>query len=186
MSDTAEIRVNEGVRLTNLASGWANAAALQTVILWDIGPEKPAYPERPVTPKGKEGDPAFDLAVVEFRDDLEQFQAALKTYRAAKKDFDDWKVRNGGPVEVTFWSCDAHDALGNDARAVAEGRQTRTRYHLSSRTRGYGKLPNHGLPEGMRPGHGQSDLERRMREGDADMAAALKADPVFGTPELKQ
>jgi hypothetical protein len=186
----AELQVNDGVKLTGLPEGWANAQALQQVILWDIGPEKPKYPQRLVAPKGKEGDPEFDLAVVEFKDQLEEYQAALKTYRQAKKEFEDWAKRHGGPIEIPFWSCDAQDALANDARAVAEGRQTRVRFYLSARTRGYSKLPNRGLPEidgkPLRPGHGQAELERRQREGDADMAAALRADPVFGNPELRQ
>jgi hypothetical protein len=153
---------------------------LQKVILWDVGPEKPRAPARPALPKGKEGDPEFDLAKVEFRDALERYDAELKQHALLKAQYSDWERKCGGPVEVEFWSIDAEHALAHDRTAVQEGRQTRRRWYVSSRTRGKGKLPNRGLPEGMKPGHGQDMLERQLREGDFDLAVARRSDPIFG------
>jgi hypothetical protein len=169
-----------------------NSAEIQQVILWDIGPSKPVAPKRPNVPKGKEGDPEFDLAKVEFAEALEDYQEALKAWKKAKTEYADWHKQNGGPIELVFWSCDAADALARDAAnapAVVgdDGEETKhLRYFISARTRGYGNLPNRGLPQGKRPGHGQSELERRMREGDADLMAARRADPVFGNQETRQ
>lgn len=184
-----DMRVNEGVKLTGLPEGWANAHALQRVILWDVGPEKPKPPVKPALPeKGKSGDPEYELAKVEFEQALDDYRAALKDYKRLRDEYTEWHTRNGGPIELDFWSCDATDALGRDAAAVKNKKnpQEKPRYYLSSRTRGYGHLPNRGLPEGLRPGHGQAELERRMREGDEDLATALRKDPVFGQQELRQ
>jgi hypothetical protein len=168
-----------------------NSAELQQVILWDIGPSKPVAPKRPDLPKGKEGDPEYDLAKVEFQEALEDYTEALKTWKRQKTEYADWHKQNGGPVEITMWSCDAHDALGRDAAAapivIKNGEEKKQlRYFISARTRGHSNLPNRGLPNGMRPGHGQGELERRMIEGDADMVAARRADPVFGKQEIRQ
>jgi hypothetical protein len=112
------------------------------VVLWDCGPERPTPPERPETPRGKAGDPQYDLAVIELKEKIEDYEVALKAFGAALRHHEAWWRRHGGPVEQTFWSCDARDALANDARAVQEGRQTRARWYLSSRTRGYDHLEN--------------------------------------------
>lgn len=169
-----------------------NSADIQQVILWDIGPSKPVAPKRPDLPKGKEGEPEYDLAKIEFAEALEEYQEALKTWKRQKTEFADWHKQNGGPVEISMWSCDAFDALQRDAanapvatnKAGEEVKQLR--YFVSSRTRGHSHLPNRGLPPGRKPGQGQSELERRMREGDADMVNARRADPVFGQQEIRQ
>jgi len=69
---------------------------------------------------------------------------------------------------------------------VQEKRQTRRRYYLASRTRGYGELPNGGLPPGLTPGHKHAENIRREQDGDADMLYARRKDPVFGEQELRQ
>jgi hypothetical protein len=135
---------------------------------------------------GKEGNPEYELAKVEFAEALEDYQAALKAWKKAKDDHAEWHKRNDGPVEIQMWSCDAHDALMRDQTAVTEGRQAMRRYYVSSRTRGNTNLPNRGLPDGLKPGSGQAELERRMREGDADLLAARAADPVFGQQEIRR
>jgi hypothetical protein len=150
------------------------------VYLWDCGPEKPVLPTRPKPPEGVEGDPEYDLAVLEFQEVFETYSAALKTHRQRVAEYADWELRHGGPIEHGFWSCDARDALQNDARAVAEGRQVRPRWHLSSRTRGYEKLPNHGLPAGMIAGRGHDANVERQRQGAELLEQARRADPVFG------
>lgn len=169
-----------------------NSAEIQRVILWDIGPAKPVAPKRPTVPKvfkeSKEGDPEYDLAKIDFAEQLEEYQDALKAWKRNKADHAEWHKANGGPVELTFWSCDAFDALDRDAKnaPVDDEGNKQLRYFISARTRGHSHLPNRGLPQGKKPGHGQSELERRMREGDADLMAARRADPVFGNQETRQ
>lgn len=167
-----------------------NSFDIQNVILWDVGPPKPVAPKRPVVPKvmkdSKEGDPEYDLAKIEMAELLEEYAEGLKRWKQDKIEFAAWHKRNDGPVEISFWSCDAHDALTNDATAVADGRQAEIRYYLSSRTRGHADRPNRGLPDGKKPGKGQAELERRAIEGDADLVAARRADPVFGQQEIRR
>lgn len=161
-------------------------AELGRVYLWDIGPEKPVVPKRPVPPQGKENDPQYQLDKVEFAEALEEYQAALKRAKQGRDEYAAWQRRYGGPIECLFHAPDAKEAQENDLRAVEEGRQTRPRWqNVSSRTRGYAKLPNRGLPDGMQPGHGQAEQERRAAEGESDLIAARRADPVFGKQELR-
>jgi hypothetical protein len=185
-AETAEVKLSAHTKLSNLDAGWANAAELQRVWLWDIGPEKPRPPQRPPLPKGKEGDPAFDLEKIEFKDALEVYEASLKHHAVLKAQYSDWERKCGGPIEIPFWSVDAEHALAADERAVREGRQSRRRWYISSRTRGKSKLPNRGLPEGMKPGHGQAAIERQIREDGIDMAAARRSDPIFGEASWAQ
>ena len=147
----------------------------QNVVLWDLGPPKPAPPKRPDAPQGRRGDPAYDLAMIEFKETLDEYEAALKQHKADKAEYAKWQKDMGGPIERAWYSVDANDALARDPK----------RYCISASTRGYEKLPNRGLPEGMKPGHGQAEQRRRAQEMDADMAAALQADPVFGQQELR-
>lgn len=145
------------------------------VMLWDIGPTKPVAPKRPVAPKGKEGDPEHDLAVIEFKQELEDYDAELKAFKSAKAEYADWQKRQGGAVELRMFSCDAYDALERSPK----------RYFISASTRGYEKLKNSGLPEGHQPGHGHEENIRRAQAGEAEFAAARASDPVFGNPELR-
>jgi hypothetical protein len=156
---------------------------LLKVILWDCGPEKPVFPTRPDAPHGKQGDPLFDLAMVDFRDLLEKYEADVKAFKRQQAEFDDWQNRIGGPVERLFWSCDAGDALRYDADAVRRGQQEKRRYFISSKTRGYGHLPNGGLPEDMKPGRGQQAALDQQAADDHAMALARQNDPVFGGTE---
>jgi hypothetical protein len=145
------------------------------VWMWDIGPRKAVAPKRPDVPKGKEGSPEYDLAIIEFKESLEDYEAALKAYSQAKKDYAKWQTDMGGAIEREWWKCDADDALERDPN----------RYYVSSRTRGLSQLPNRGLPAGVKIGHGQAEIERRRREGEEDLEQALKRDPVFGQQELR-
>jgi hypothetical protein len=146
------------------------------VYLWDLGPKEPKAPKRPDVPQGKEGNPEYDLAVIEFKEKLEGYEQALKEFRRAKDDHAAFRKTYGGPYEIRMWSCDAADALARDEH----------RYRISSRTRGYEKLKNRGLPEGLTPGHGHEENLRREQEGDAELLAARRRDPVFGTQEMRQ
>lgn len=161
-------------------SNLIDAHADMKVWLWDCGPEEPDLPDPPDAPTGKEGDPKYDLAKLVFKRKLRDYEEALLRFERDLAEFRDFQKRYGGPIEMMQWSCDAQDTLRNDANAVKEGRQAKTRWHLSSRTRGHDKLKNGGLPLGMKPGHGhQASIERQIA-GEKEFVAAMKADPVFG------
>jgi len=152
----------------------------QMVFLWCLPPEKPSPPVRPTLPRGKDGDPEYDLAKIELKGKLERYEQELKEYGRLKAEYEGWAERYGGPIEIKQWSCDARDSLAHDQRAVAEGRQTARRYFISSRTRGYGHLPNGGLPPGVTPGHGHAESVAREAAEDRALAIARGQDPVFG------
>lgn len=173
----AEIITGE---FSRFSSNLIDAHSDMKVWLWDCGPEEPHLPEPPDPPSGKEGDPKYDLAKIQFKRALKTYEDALIRYEAQTKEHADWHGKNGGPIEMLFWSVNAKDALINDARAVKEGRQAKPRWHLSARTRGHDKLKNGGLPLGVKPGHGhQAEIERQLA-GEKEFVAAMKADPVFG------
>lgn len=184
----ADIQLNEYVKISGLGSealAIANARAISKVVLWDLGPSKPVMPKRPDAPEGAPGTPKYDLAQIEFKEVLEGYDAALKAFRQAKIDHADFLKRYGGPYELEMWSCDAHDAIARGVERDADGEIVRHRYVISSKTRGHERLKNGGLPTGMKPGHGQSEIERRVAEGDAEFEAARRADPIFGTQEVR-
>jgi len=162
----------------------------QQVYLWDIGPEKPIQPKRPEGPKGKEGEPAFELAMVEFREQIELYAISIKDYAQRTREYERFQRDHGGPIELQRWSVDAQDALANDEATVTGKNpatrercpvtQKKPRYYISSRTRGHAKLPNFGLPEGMKPGRGHAENLRREEEANEEFQKVLKSDPVFG------
>ena len=156
----------EGIKITS--NNEADNRAMM-VWLWDLGPAKPVAPARPKAPTSKEGSPEHDLEMVEFREAIGEYELALKTYKAAKAELSDFEKRFGGPHEIPQYSVDAADTLARDP----------ARYCISSRTRGYEKLKNRGLPTGVKPGHGQAEQERREQEGEADLVAARRSDPHF-------
>jgi hypothetical protein len=155
---------------------------LQTVVLWDMGPPKPEPPKKPrwVAPNGtKEGDPDYDLAKLEFKGVLEQYEDDLRTYGRAKQEYAEFQKQWGGPYECLgvgpYFSVDAWDAIQRDPK----------RYCVSSRTRGYGNRPNQGLPDGVKPGRGHFENLKRIEAGESDLALARARDPVFGQQELR-
>lgn len=166
--------------------------------LWDTGPNEPDFPEAPEPPEGKEGEPKFDLAKLQYRRKLKAYEDALLDYEQRQKEFKDWFARNGGPVEILFWSVDAIDALKWDLKAVFDRRQEKPRYYVSRRNNkllidrlvsAMTEILNRekielevstGLPKGMKPGHGQkANLERQIA-GEKEFVEALRADPQFG------
>lgn len=166
-------------------SNLIDAHADMKVWLWDCGPVEPDLPEPPEAPTGKEGDPKFDLAKLQFKRKLRAYEDDLILYEKRLAEFKEWHKHYGGPIELLMWSVDARDALANDAKAVAEERQPALRYYISARTRGYDKLKNGGLPAGMKPGHGHQAQVERQVAGEKEFVAAMKADPVFGQ-EVRQ
>jgi len=181
-------QVSEHTKLNGTADfdAMARGREISTVYLWDCGPEKPVAPKRPDVPKGTDGDPEYEVAKVEFKDLLETYERQIREYARAKVEFEKWQSDYGGPIERRFWSCDAQDAMARDQRAVAESRQKEPRYYISTRTRGYERKHNLGLPKGVKPGHGQAAQEERERQGIADLERAARADPVFGQPQPQE
>ena len=150
------------------------------VFVWDCGPEEPALPEEPEPPTVSFGDPKFRLAELQHKRALKHYEDALLAYERQQKEYDHWQTNVRGPVELMMWSTDARDALEHDARAVEQGRQKKRRYYISSRTRGYEKTRNLGLPNNIEPGPGhQENLERQLA-GEKEFVEVLKRDPQFG------
>jgi hypothetical protein len=145
------------------------------VFLWDCGPEEPLPPDEPDPP------PVNDpLALLRHKRAVKRYEEALLIYDRNEAEFQHWQKNVRGPVEIVMWSCDARDALEHDGRAVADKRQQKLRYYLSSRTRGYEKLRNFGLPNGMTPGAGHQDNLDRQIAGEKEFIEVLKKDPQFG------
>jgi hypothetical protein len=174
----AEERISEFTKVSSSGSGLdVDSRGLQMVVLWDIGPQKPVQPKRPEPPKGNVGEPAYELAVVEFRDVLDVYDKAIRAHRKAKADYEAWHAQWGGPYEFhNYWSSDATDALARDPK----------RYFVSASTRGYVGIANRGLPEGMSPGRGHHENMRRIAQGESDIATIRQTDPIFGKQELRE
>lgn len=136
------------------------------VRLWDLGPRESEIPARPELPKGKEGSPEYDLAMIDFRGELANYETALKAYGQAKKDFAAWQATYGGPYEVEMYSVDAREALELD----------KERYLVSD-----DRLGNHGLPKGRKPGEWHFKEKQRQEELRRLSAQARSRDPVFGS-----
>jgi hypothetical protein len=145
------------------------------VWLWDTGPIPPIAPARPKPPKGQEGDPEYDLAMIDFREQMHDYEKALLNYRRAKEDHADWFEKYKGPFEFRQWSCDARVSLERDPK----------RYFVSSRNPGWEKTKNLGLPKGMEPGEWHYKNQERIAAGEADEAEERRQDPVFGSLEAR-
>lgn len=178
----AEQQLFEGIKFSG---DWADAKEISTVVLWDIGPEQPIEPKKPLAPKPRDGDPQYEADKVQFGRELKKYKKAMDDFEKAEVEYEDWAVRFGGAIEWIGDSITAKENMERDLRAVRERRQTRPRWYVSSRTRGHSHLKNRGLPEGVKPGHGQAEQERRAAEGESDLIAARKSDPVFGQQELR-
>jgi hypothetical protein len=173
----AKIQTGEFSSYTN---DLLDALAQSKVYLWDCGPEEPRLPEPPEEPSGRGGDPKYDLERLKYKRALKHYEDELLTFENRDKEFRHWHFAVKGPVEIMMWSVDARDALANDSKAVADGRQKKPRYFVSSRTRGWEKTKNLGLPPGVVPGPGHKENLDRQIAGDQKFVEALKADPQFG------
>lgn len=136
------------------------------VRLWDLGPSESEIPGKPELPTAKEGSPAYDLAMIDFRADLANYETALKAFSKAKKDFAEWQATYGGPYEVEKYSVDAREAMQIEP----------DRYLVSD-----DRLPNHGLPKGRKPGHWHIAEVQRQEEMRRFTAQQRDRDPVFGS-----
>lgn len=145
------------------------------VYVWDIGPEEPDAPDEPLPPAP--GDP---LAMLRHKRAVKRFEDELAIYDRNEREFQDWQRNIRGPVELVMWSVDARDALEHDSRAVADKRQKKLRYYISSRTRGFEKARNLGLPNGVVPGAGHAANLERQLAGEKEFVEVLRKDPQFG------
>ena len=145
------------------------------VFLWDCGPEEPVPPDEPDQP------PLNDpLALLRRKRAVKRYENDLLIYDRNEAEYQHWQKNVRGPVEIVMWSCDARDALEHDARAVEDKRQKKLRYYISSRTRGYEKARNFGLPNGITPGAGHQENLDRQIAGEKEFVEVLKKDPQFG------
>jgi hypothetical protein len=134
------------------------------VDLWDLGPEKPTAPAKPVFEcKAKEGTPDYDVARAEFKETLEKYEADLAAYRRSKREFDHWHQHVGGPKKVEMWPVDARTVLERQAN----GQHSDLRYHKH-------------LPKGMRPGKAQVEAEERAAAEAEARKQDMDRDPHFG------
>ena len=154
--------------------------AKSMVWLWDCGPEEPAPPEEPEPPSTPFGDPKYHLENLRHKRAVKRFEDELVIYERNEAEFQHWHRNVRGPVEMMMWSVNARDALQHDGRAVEEGRQKKRRYYISSRTRGYERIKNLGLPNGVEPGEGHRENLERQLAGEKEFVEILKSDPQFG------
>jgi hypothetical protein len=175
-----EIRYVDGQPAVRNTGVLTEARDIQAVWLWDCGPDEPEMPEPPEPPFGKEGDPKYDLAKLQYKRALKRYEDGLLDYEAKDKEHRHWHTNVRGPIEVLFSSTNARDALVHDGAAVEEKRQQRRRYYLSSRTRGSERLKNYGLPNGVVPGPGHRENLERQIAGEKEFVEILKSDPHFG------
>lgn len=125
--------------------------------IWDLGPSEPLPPKRPAIPKGEEGEPEFDLAMIDFRREKAAYESALEAYGQQKRDYLDWNTRYGGPFQIEWLSPDAREALANDPKRYAEK-----------------------LPKGVKPGKWHHEQVVRQEERRAELKTIAARDPVFG------
>lgn len=136
------------------------------VRVWDLGPSVPDTPDKPALPTGKEGSPEHDLALIDFKAAIANYETALKAFGQAKKDFAEWQKTYGGPYEKEMYSVDAREALEIEPE----------RYLVSD-----DRLPNHGLPKGRKPGKWHHEEKQRQEELRRFTAQQRARDPVFGS-----
>lgn len=125
--------------------------------IWDLGPQAPKAPAKPEPPKGKDGDPDYELAKVEFEHALAIYREDLLAYGRQTKEYREWKKRDGGPVQIDLWTVDANEAMRRDP----------DRYVKS-------------LPRGTKPGRAHFENLEREKAREEDLEADRKRDPQFG------
>lgn len=127
------------------------------VRIWDLGPEVPVVPTKPELPKGKEGSPEYELAMIDFEGELATYKTALTTYGRMKKEHAEWHGTYHGPYEFETHSVNAREAIQNEpTRYVAE------------------------LPKGRKAGKWHVDEKQRLADARRTFAQIAARDPVFG------
>lgn len=145
--------------------------------VWDIGPEQPHRPAKPVVSKeAPPGSVEYDIEQIKSRSVVENYEKQLAHYLAQIKDHDGWHVRHSGPVIMEMWSCDWADAQRHDSRAVAEGRQHKRRYFKFDP-----RAPRQGLPVGIEPGASHREQLTRQEQSHQALEIAKANDPEFGS-----
>lgn len=128
------------------------------VKIWDLGPATVEAPAKPDLPKGKEGSPEHDLALIEFKGELANYETALIAYGQAKKDFAAWHSTYGGPYQKEMFSVDAREAIQTEP----------SRYDAN-------------LPKGRKPGKFHAEELLRQKEAQRTFAQTVARDPIFGS-----
>jgi hypothetical protein len=107
--------------------------ATKMLYLSDFGPPQPIAPVAPAAPVGNIDDPVYILAMVEFWPVMEAHAKAMDVYTAATIEYVEWHSQHGSFHETLQYPMDANVAIEADERAVASGKQSARRYHLSPR-----------------------------------------------------
>lgn len=133
------------------------------VKIWDLGPDAPEIPSKPDLPKGKEGSPEYDLALIDFKAGLAKYEEALAAYGRAKKDFADWHKTYDGPYQIEMYSVNAREAIQIEPdRYVTE------------------------LPKGRKAGKWHHEQIARQKDARRTFAQTMARDPVFGSQGATQ
>jgi|SRR5882757_5503026 len=128
------------------------------VKIWDLGPDAPEPPAKPELPKGKEGSPEHDLALIDFKADLAKYEDGLKAFGQAKKDFTAWHTTYEGPYQIEMYSVDAREAI-----QIAPDR-----YVIE-------------LPKGRKAGKWHIEEQQRQKAAQRSFARTVASDPIFGS-----
>lgn len=130
------------------------------VEIWDLGPQRPESPVPPVSPKmtGNIADQA--LARIEYEDLVKDYETALRSYSAARKEFDHYRQHIAGPIKCEMWPVSAKEAIERHPE----------RWSAT-------------LPKGVKPGKAQAELDAKKAEEAAELQRLRDEDPHFGNPE---
>jgi len=125
--------------------------------IWDLGPEPPKPPAAPEQPKGKDGDPDYELAKLHYVQALEGYKIDLQAYGRQRDEYQRFARENGGPIQIERWGVEVEEAMARDPN----------RYRRE-------------LPRGMKPGKAHFDNIERQRLRADEMEADRRRDPQFG------
>jgi len=176
----AEVRYLDGQPAIRNTGILTEQRDIQAVWLWDLGPEEPEPPDEPIPPALPITDPKYHLENLRHKRAVKRFEDELVLYDRLEREFQHWHKNVRGPIEFRMNSTEARDALEHDGRAVADKRQKKLRYYISSRTRGHERTKNLGLPNGIEPGEGHRENLERQLAGEKEFVQILKSDPQFG------
>lgn len=127
------------------------------VRIWDLGPHLAEMPVKPDLPKGKEGSPEYELALIDFEGELATYKVKLATFGRMKKEHAEWHSTYHGPYEFETHSVNAREAIQNEPdRYVAE------------------------LPKGRKAGKWHTEEKQRQADARRTFAQTVARDPVFG------
>lgn len=128
------------------------------VKIWDLGPHAPEAPIKPDLPRGKEGSPEYELAMVDFEGALANYKTGLVAYSRLTKEHAEWHKNYGGPYQFSTHSVNAREAMQNEpARYVVK------------------------LPSGRKAGKFHAEEMQRQKDARHTFENIAARDPVFGS-----